>query len=380
MTNLRSESKKKTKQYNIIKYIICFVIVTGVLIMSLQILFPKSSAESWLGFYGGYLGAFIGVLGAVVSIKIQMDSEQETRNSEKIDNTFFNLLTIFQNIVNNLESKNTIYSVHLNLENNIKGKKNNMLLDEIKSNIDWILEERKKIINQIRENDLPKIEKDFELHNPDKKIFELKMTNEYEKSSDPDVKLLKKLESTKYVLENNKRIIEEFYSNETAFKKVLERMSEYYIIMHKHDEGNKITDFIQRTKINEQKKNLIISNDERNDLVEKVFEQSSDIHSFFRMFHRIVKYLNENVDDSNQKSNYIGFLRAILDEDAILIIFYNTLYSKHGKKLKKEIFETSFFGNKKEISSSSAPHFSADKLFWKKDDLILLKENTTYEV
>ena len=54
----------------------------------------KGSDDGWLGFWGGYLGAIIGIAGAIFVVQIQLKEDREGREVEKVDNTFFNLLTL----------------------------------------------------------------------------------------------------------------------------------------------------------------------------------------------------------------------------------------------------------------------------------------------
>ncbi|MCD5051625.1 hypothetical protein IV383_13310 [Enterococcus faecalis] len=80
----------------------------------------KGSDDGWLGFWGGYLGAIIGVIGALIAIQIPLSyekkkfklesasrdkellEEKKSRKYEQVDNTFFNLLLLFN------DQKNTI--------------------------------------------------------------------------------------------------------------------------------------------------------------------------------------------------------------------------------------------------------------------------------
>lgn len=87
--------KRGTLDEKIVKIELFFILVI-ILILIPLILFlvlPKLNADTWMGFLGGYLGAIIGIVGVVIGIKIQLDSDKQTRNDEKIDNTF---LTYYQ--------------------------------------------------------------------------------------------------------------------------------------------------------------------------------------------------------------------------------------------------------------------------------------------
>ncbi|HCI0631002.1 TPA: hypothetical protein NN991_002735, partial [Enterococcus faecium] len=85
----------------------------------------------------------------------------------------------------------------------------------------------------------------------------------------------------------------------------------------------------------------------------------------------IYKYINENVDEQAEKENYLGFLRATMDEEELLTLFYASSYSKRGEGLKEQFVETNFFGKKGELGEGEtlAQHFNKDKLFWPEEDI-----------
>lgn len=99
------------------------------------------------------------------------------------------------------------------------------------------------------------------------------------------------------------------------------------------------------------------------------------VGSYFRIFHRIIKYLNENVNDGEIKKNYIGFLRANMNENQMAMIFYNINYTHRGSGAIEELKGTSFFGEKDELSDMESAHFfSAETLVWGNDDLKKMQE------
>ncbi|ROY61908.1 hypothetical protein EGX20_11735 [Enterococcus faecium] len=101
----------------------------------------------------------------------------------------------------------------------------------------------------------------------------------------------------------------------------------------------------------------------------------SQLASYFRLTHRILKYINENVDEQAEKENYLGFLRATMDEEELLTLFYASSYSKRGEGLKEQFVETNFFGKKGELGEGEtlAQHFNKDKLFWPEEDIKLMQ-------
>lgn len=111
---MESNEKKYYEQQKTVIFIIGIVVIILIFI----ILFPlaiqwlidrdsthKGSDDGWLGFWGGYLGAIIGVVGAFVVLKYQLRKDQEKSRAERTDNTFFNLLNMFIAQQNDLVSE-----------------------------------------------------------------------------------------------------------------------------------------------------------------------------------------------------------------------------------------------------------------------------------
>lgn len=126
---------------------------------------------------------------------------------------------------------------------------------------------------------------------------------------------------------------------------------------------------IKETELNEDEITLICN---------KVFDCFyKDVGHFCRLFHRIIKFVNDNVKNSNLKSNYFGMLRAILSEDELLVIFYNSFYSAKGKGLSKQLVnKTKFFGDENDLpndTNSELQHFSKDSLVFFEVDLKNMK-------
>lgn len=86
----------------------------------MDILFLEKALTNsdWLGFKGnilsgfiGLIGAILGVLGAYLVMKKQLKAQNEQYRKDKIDNTFFNLLGLFQNIREELDSSEIISDI-----------------------------------------------------------------------------------------------------------------------------------------------------------------------------------------------------------------------------------------------------------------------------
>ncbi len=86
----------------------------------MDILFLEKALTNsdWLGFGGnvasgfiGLIGAGLGVYGAYWVMQKQLKTENEQYRKDKIDNTFFNLLGLFQNIREELDSSEIISDI-----------------------------------------------------------------------------------------------------------------------------------------------------------------------------------------------------------------------------------------------------------------------------
>ena len=227
------------------KYLNWVAIALVVVALVAIILALFKAEEGWLGFWGGIIGSAIGVLGAFLllkeqvnydrdALKEQLNEEREQNRKQQIDNTFFNLLSMHNEQINDLKRKNKFGKVYKELGRNLQ-------IDE---------ELRKETVENV--------------------------------------------------------------------------LSRHY----------------------------------------------DEVGAYFRLFHRIIKYINDNLDQSEElaiKNNYIGFLRATVNEEEMLVIFYNAAYTKRGQGLLDELQKTTFFGNREDIMNNQ--HFDRKKLFWEKNDV-----------
>ena len=110
----------------------------------------------------------------------------------------------------------------------------------------------------------------------------------------------------------------------------------------------------------------------KNTIIESVFEgYYSRMGKYFRIFHRVIKYVNSNVSDQELKNNYIGFIRAMLNEKEIVLIYYNSFFTQRGDGLGDELKQTQFFGDRDDLNLARGylQHFSKELLFWEEDDV-----------
>ncbi|EGP5483126.1 putative phage abortive infection protein [Enterococcus faecium] len=372
----------------------------------------KGSDDGWLGFWGGYLGAIIGVAGALIAIQIQLSyekkrfkdentardnelaNEKAARKSEQVDNTFFNLLNLFisqqNHLISEVKTEHDIF--HLMLEE-IKSnaplayrqqginffyehKKELLVVLEkaINDSIDYVnskkfqfTEEEKTLLGKMNETD-EGIEKPQECSHEDfhgafaemrrinrirefQKNIEEKKFKEESLSDDIDYRIEGIIEHLKKVLFNNS-LLDEF--SKKYITSLIKKLEKY--IMGKPDIDLEMA----------RKKQIV-------EYSQKSYHKY--VGSYYRIFHRIIKYLNENVADEEIKKNYIGFLRANMNENQMAMIFYNITFTDRGSGAIGELKGTGFFGEKNELDDIESAHFfSPETLVWGNYDLKKMQE------
>lgn len=98
-----------------------------------------------------------------------------------------------------------------------------------------------------------------------------------------------------------------------------------------------------------------LSNQKKSELIisfqfDEVYNKMS---SYFKIFHRILKNLNERYDedkiDEREFKNYIGILRTQLSSEELVVILVNSLYIKRGLGLAIELIGTNLFGDENDF-------------------------------
>lgn len=352
----------------------------------------KGSDDGWLGFWGGYLGAIIGVAGAIFVVQIQLNEENKSREAEKVDNTFFNLLLLHNEQKNALTKKSVFEKVYLNFNEELKKQ----LLEEglviFYSQDDLIIEILRDIIKGYKdyiEDNEEKLSPEFSSR-WEKRKKEGPFSDSYTNTEDSILYdnlcgALGEINKIEEFLEHiyNKEI--NYFSNvvfkdalKGAFKGAFERLNEYiqtykYIQSELPEEWNILISSLEKYKSNHFDLLPIVRRKKGIEIALK--DYYSEIGSYFRIFHRIIKYINEKVPSKESKKDYLGFLRATLNEKEMLVIFYNAVYTERGSGLLKEISKTTIFGEYHELlEDGTVQHFNSSSLLWKSDDLKIMRE------
>ncbi|MDT6349349.1 putative phage abortive infection protein [Enterococcus faecium] len=353
--------------------------------------------EGWLGFWGGIIGSAIGVLGAFLvlkeqvnsdreALKVQLEEEREQNKQQQIDNTFFNLLDMHTNLKSNFELYkyfDEFFDVLLvESEYKIRELGNLIVLHDqnILENLELLLNEyieetKEKILDlEVDLDNIPNNRKDLPPYLIDKlseQVYpeteaEIKTFIEASRMSDHIGDIIDFID---LVRRNEEQVdlmrkLNNIYDNATILNSNM------------REKLSVLVDAIKKYNVSNPDPKLIIKEADKIEIVNKVSNQyNSELGSYFRLTHRILKYINQNVKDESIKNNYLGFFRATIDEDELLVIFYNAYFSKRGKGLGRELAKTSFFGKEGELGEEDnfVQHFNRDNLLWPEEDLKIMR-------
>lgn len=393
----------------------------------------KGSDDGWLGFWGGYLGSIIGVVGTLIAIQIQLSNEKKrfdnetkiknielsedkkrfelqieargnelaeekkARRSEQVDNTFFNLLLLFN------DQKSTLLKDNNYFDELRKSIFKNSVLELKRMGIDKLYDSSQELVlllyNMIKEFDikfnsrklqysqnvqdcLSAIRKDY--LNCLSHIHKFKLSPEEYESIEPEIEEVRTVFMIEEELINNienKNFREEPVSFNYNLDKLIRELQEICQVDFFVSKSKKyLTEFIEKLLPYTDSNNLALleSTYKKAAIENSINGYYSSIDSFFSMILRILNYVHANVDEEENeglKRDYISFLRANISETQLVILYYFAFYTDRGTILKKELLETAFFGEQNElISFDSAYFFKKESLIWGEEDLKNMQE------
>lgn len=349
------------------------ILITGIGIISLplfisilcwlvdfspQILFFKIGSNSdWIAFWGSVSGSIFGVFGTYQVLRIQLENDkkqydeaQKRYEDTQVDNTFFNMIDLFQNIQSKLEAGRCAKIV-----DDIEKSKYYYIKNKKKSERSEVYYKNQELIKVGSET----LERDAALKGTEAGSY---------------IKLMIRTAS------NTESKINNFTAAYCAMVK------EDDFVRPSSEEGQKSIEKLDKllkkfTAIDKKYENYILQEEEIFKIVNDIFSfNHSKVGAFLRMFHRIVKYIMDSRLSAKKKKEYLGMLRALLSSDEILVIFYNTFYTNRGKGLEKQLqirmkdngkeVRTEFFADKTEIKESQESEGKIDLPFFKFRDLI----------
>lgn len=367
------------------KKIICRIVLLLASIFFILVLIPysmqaiiniesaaKGSDDGWLGFWGGYLGSVIGVLGTYAVLRVQLKNEKKVRIEEKVDNTFFNLLSLHNNQLEKLKEEIDFTRIYKKFAGSISSELSIGAYKYVKNNAELVLE---------LENWKQKLE--LYISNNERNIPE-NFQHLYKLQWKQQRRSVAMGNSNSVVMLNiNKAIssiltVESILNNEVKGIKDTNKLLQEKFKIIEDSFGNfesikeqEIYPLINKVNLHYKKKYELLSDEQRQKCIEKVLSSYyNELGAQFRLFHRIIKYLNNNVEDEKTKKSYLGFLRSTVNQDELLVIFYNAAYTKRGEGLLKELQKTTFFGTEEDLNNNQ--HFDTNELFWKNDDIAIM--------
>ena len=329
------------------------------------------SDQDWIGFWGGFMGSVVGVAGAIYLFQKQIDVERENTKQqleaereltqeqinesrqqikdERIDNTFFNLINLHirnKEIIPALRNKDSYKSKHTTKKELSKGEGTENADDEINL-FSTILEE---IPDQIEKGKYTKYifkQKKYILDNLDK----IKLAY---RSLDPKQEHFVTLGTQQNKLNALSQQSDDFSFSEfiTDFLNIdFDTIpngivdDDLKLLYDNQDEylGKVYCELMQLPQDE-------LTYKEKREICTKVISNYYDsLGNYFRLVHRIFKFLNKNIDkDNNRKLEYIGILRALFSEKELLVIFYNAFYTDKGQGMRDQLKKTNFFGKEED--------------------------------
>ncbi|WP_228095276.1 putative phage abortive infection protein [Enterococcus casseliflavus] len=396
--------RKKIQQFDGWKWLIVGLVV-GSLLSLIVLLFGNKLGEEWLGFIGGILGSIIGILGTfyvlnkqikhdkqVSETQIQQDKEQNRKN--QVDNTFFNLLDIHLNMKNKIEEVKTFESFHedLKLEANrmiksIGARKiieANGIIDDLCAIFEAYIEKIKENLNELNidTSGFPK-ENSRKLGYLINQLSEnYKIYNSREEENDKRFSLVAGTlnEAASDVLKLIDMIRIGVYSPNLVpmFFKVFSSIVSNKIDTEVNKTLNELVNEVKKYHNKDGNYQLITTAREKQSIIYDVSQKHySQLSSYLRLTNSILKYINENVDNSSERKNYLVFLRANMDENELLTLFYISTFGDPRNGLKKQLQNTDFFGIKEELVTdfdlAQPQHFNKHRLLWAEEDLKLMQ-------
>lgn len=320
----------------------------------MEILFLEKALTNsdWLGFKGnilsgiiGLIGAILGVLGAYLVMKKQLKAENEQYRKDRIDNTFFNLLGLFQNIRDELDSSNLLVAINSSNSTEEEHQKN-------------------KYYEALFESKKSDFIKDIEKFKIETGQFDAKSNS-----------LINGLEQSDYSsnvyirrLSNLERVVETENTHIGFLDECTKDLRDFV------DDKNDGISF--KYEVDEE----IIKKCVENGFLNNKYYSGN----YFRALYRCLKYIVDSDLKMEDKKFYSGVLRGILSSKEMLVVFYNCMYFQKGEKFK-ELLEKEedgkridFFGDKNDLENLSEgydlPFFSEKDLIFSETDMQKLEE------
>lgn len=400
-----NKQQNGTSQLHKILIVVLVVVISTIIIGIVVSLIPfkgiGGDADSWLGYFGGV----IGIVGAYLIFNLQQNEDKKQFKEQSIDQTFFTLLHIFNDLVKDkkdeleelykrlVTEKETVDIEILHRSQNMIISNSQQEIQQELRKIDFITEYGIKYdlspLHDFNDNNTLEYFRSWifdDLYFPNKHLSIINYFNSQviywdqllsnRRSINDDLTLRngwsRSLNVPKDRLDRDIQTLNKLFNEESLAGK-------------RQDVLLKDLDACRKQFLNEmdQTKNKIRGNtsinidenytfEDKKKLINDTFSPSHvDTGNFFRYFYRILKYLYDNINhiEKDQLRQYLGILRAILDEKMLILIAYNAIYMDQGNKLKQLLSKSTFYDSKTIIS--------VETLLWGKLDVIDFREKIT---
>ena len=340
--------------------------VMGIVSVFISLLAAYKVGDGWLGFWGGYLGAILSGIIALVVVRLQINADRQLNKEEKNDNTFYYLYSLLESRKFELISNSTFQALKKDIYDSLVDqlKIKGIHVIEIEGNSQLIVDFSKILIcelGKIKDTMMTDID-DHEI----KKVF-----LEYERkpnynTSDWDQKYVDTFDDFKRIvagvekIKEAKKLIEDKELTSDNFDYIFERLGylssfndEAYVeeINYKY---NEFFSYLLKVKGNDI--NLLDTEDIKVSINDSFNRNFSTIGQYYKIFSSIVQFINTNVEDSKKFNVYIEHLCADMSIIEEILLFYYIEYTDLGENIKEKLYGSNIFRDLKNINYSSNPN------------------------
>lgn len=364
-------------------------------------LFNAGENGDWISFWGSMLGSVFGVVGTYLILQIQIRKDNERFEQTQIDNTFFNMLDLFQKVQDDVRTETFIVSIKNSdelLRNFFSGldvseetlKRNSKVKVDVFNKIIFeIYNNKKKFLAKQKEIYIQKI---FEVHDQalkdaiKREVIEMSENMDNYLNSGGDKRFKRRLLSIKKSVEDN--CYSDFHNKASDIKELIENRG-YSLNINGQIKIKKTLDMFSELESKKQEYKYVFQEDDILVIVDEILSNyHPNIGNYLRVFHRLVKQIMSSQLGMKKKKEYLGIIRALLSSAELLVVFYNSFYSVRGEGLKAQLNlqdqkgnKTEFFADKFDIQKFDMdkngkidlPFFKYKNLMFEKNDLSKIK-------
>lgn len=347
----------------------CLVLIVVPLLMQLLIWFDfglPGSDDGWLGFWGGYLGAILSGIIALVVVRLQINADRQLNKEEKNDNTFYYLYSLLESRKIELISNLTFQALKKDIYDSLidQLKVNAIQFIELGLNSQLIVDFSEKLIYEL---DIIQERMAADIDDPEiKSVFlDYEQKPNYN-TSDWDQKYVEKFDEFKRIVDGiikikeGKKLIEDKELTSDNFDYIFERLgylSSFNNEPYVEAKNYEYTEFFSHLlKVKGNDINLLDTEDIKVSINNSFNRNFSTIGQYYKIFSSIVQFINTNVEDSKKFNVYIEYLCADMSIIEEILLFYYIEYTDLGENIKEKLYGSNIFRDLKNINYSSNPN------------------------